>query len=73
MIKIKAMVEPNIRVYFDSSSFCKIRIVGHTFALSLPMIASIVSVGTLSVILNMIFITCKIKSTMRRKAKDNMR
>ena len=28
---------------------------------------------TLSVILNMILITCKINSTMRRKTKDNMR
>ena len=69
MIKIKAMVEPNIRVYFDSSSFCKIYIVGHTFALSLPMIASIVSVGTLSVILNITLITCKIKNTKRRNMR----
>ena len=72
-IKKKAMVEPNPRVYFHGISLCRIRIVGHTFTLSLPMMASIVSVGTLSVILNMILITCKIKSTMRRKAKDNMR
>ena len=48
-----------------------IPIAGHTFTLTMPMMASIVSIGALSVILNMILISCKIKHIMmRRKAND---
>ena len=84
MIQIRAMMEPNPRVYdchrhiifmpmMIAVHVFGTLIVGHTFTLSMPMMASIVSVGTLSVILNTILMTCKFKSIMRRRADDGKR
>ena len=84
MIKIRTMVEPNLWVYdchrhiifmpmMIAVNVFGTFIVGHTFTLSLPLMASIVSVGTLSVILNTIIITFKVISIRRRRATDGKR
>ena len=46
---------------------------GYTFTFSLLEIAFIVSIGTLSVLLNMILITCKLRTLMQRPVHQNIR
>ena len=39
---------------------------GYAFTMTLPMIASVVSAGILSVLLNIVFISWNVKKLMRR-------